>query len=188
MTASGTDAGWNFADLWETVTAQIPDALAQQQGARTFTWAEFNRRANGIASVLLRTGLRRAGQGRPVPLQRPRVPGVDLRRVQGRLRRRQHQLPVRRRRTRLPVGQRRRHRRGVPRCIRRAVRSRARSGPEGAHLAVGRRRHRTVPRLGDAVRSRCRRGHRRQRRGRGGAAATTCCCSTPAAPPACPRA
>ncbi len=47
--------GWNFADLWETVAAQIPDALAQQQGDRTFTWAEFNRRANGVASALLRT-------------------------------------------------------------------------------------------------------------------------------------
>jgi acyl-CoA synthetase (AMP-forming)/AMP-acid ligase II len=46
--------GWNFADLWETVAGQIPEALAQQQGARTFTWAEFNRRSNGIASVLLR--------------------------------------------------------------------------------------------------------------------------------------
>ena len=49
-----TDTGWNFADLWETVTTQIPDALAQQQGDRRFTWAEFDRRADGIASVLLR--------------------------------------------------------------------------------------------------------------------------------------
>jgi len=49
-----TDAGWNFADLWETVATQIPDALAQQQGERPHTWAEFNRRANGIATALLR--------------------------------------------------------------------------------------------------------------------------------------
>jgi acyl-CoA synthetase (AMP-forming)/AMP-acid ligase II len=55
MTDRGTDAGWNFADLWETVTEQIPDALAQQQGDRTFAWAEFNRRANGIAAALLRS-------------------------------------------------------------------------------------------------------------------------------------
>jgi acyl-CoA synthetase (AMP-forming)/AMP-acid ligase II len=54
MTVRGTDAGWNFADLWETVTEQIPDALAQQQGERSSTWAEFNRRANGIAAALLR--------------------------------------------------------------------------------------------------------------------------------------
>ena len=49
-----TDAGWNFADLWETVATQIPDALAQQQGDRSHTWAEFNRRANGVAAALLR--------------------------------------------------------------------------------------------------------------------------------------
>ena len=54
MTDRGTDAGWNFADLWETVTEQIPDALAQQQGDRASTWSEFNRRANGIAAALLR--------------------------------------------------------------------------------------------------------------------------------------
>ncbi len=48
--------GWNLADLWETVAAQIPDALAQQQGDRTFTWNEFNRRANGVASTLLASG------------------------------------------------------------------------------------------------------------------------------------
>ena len=48
-----TDAGWNFADLWETVAAQLPDALAQQQGDRTITWAEMNRRANGVAAALL---------------------------------------------------------------------------------------------------------------------------------------
>ncbi|HSP27323.1 MAG TPA: AMP-binding protein, partial [Ilumatobacteraceae bacterium] len=53
MTTS--DAGWNFADLWETVAAQIPDALAQQQGGRSHSWAEFNRRANGIATALLRS-------------------------------------------------------------------------------------------------------------------------------------
>ena len=50
------DNGWNLADLWETVADQIPDALAQQQGDRTFTWAEFNRRANGVAATLLASG------------------------------------------------------------------------------------------------------------------------------------
>jgi acyl-CoA synthetase (AMP-forming)/AMP-acid ligase II len=48
-----TDSGWNFADLWETVATQIPDALAQQQGPRAHTWAEFNRRANGVAAAML---------------------------------------------------------------------------------------------------------------------------------------
>jgi acyl-CoA synthetase (AMP-forming)/AMP-acid ligase II len=48
-----TDTGWNFADLWETVAHQIPDAPAQRQGDRTVTWAEFDRRADGIATALL---------------------------------------------------------------------------------------------------------------------------------------
>ncbi len=48
-----TSTGWNFADLWEAVAAQIPEALAQQQGDRTTSWAAFNRRANGIAAALL---------------------------------------------------------------------------------------------------------------------------------------
>jgi acyl-CoA synthetase (AMP-forming)/AMP-acid ligase II len=47
------DTGWNFADLWEAVAATIPNALAQQQGDVHHTWAEFNRRANGIASTLI---------------------------------------------------------------------------------------------------------------------------------------
>ena len=48
-----SDTGWNFADLWESIAEQIPEALAQQQGDRTITWAEFNRRANGVAQALL---------------------------------------------------------------------------------------------------------------------------------------
>ena len=50
---TNSDTGWNFADLWETVAATIPDALAQQQGDVQHTWAEFNRRANGIAATLI---------------------------------------------------------------------------------------------------------------------------------------
>jgi len=45
--------GWNFADLWEAIASQIPDALAQQQAERQLTWAEFDRRANGVAAALL---------------------------------------------------------------------------------------------------------------------------------------
>ncbi|MEL6892847.1 MAG: acyl-CoA synthetase [Actinomycetota bacterium] len=48
-----TDTGWNLADVWERVASQIPDALAQRQGERTYSWAEFDRRANGVASHLL---------------------------------------------------------------------------------------------------------------------------------------
>jgi acyl-CoA synthetase (AMP-forming)/AMP-acid ligase II len=47
------DHGWNFADLWETISVSVPDALCQQQGSRQVSWAEFNQRANGVAQHLL---------------------------------------------------------------------------------------------------------------------------------------
>jgi acyl-CoA synthetase (AMP-forming)/AMP-acid ligase II len=50
-------SGWNFADVFEAIAAQIPDALAQQQGDRTFTWADFDRRADGVAAALLAAGV-----------------------------------------------------------------------------------------------------------------------------------
>jgi acyl-CoA synthetase (AMP-forming)/AMP-acid ligase II len=49
--------GWNFADVFERVADRIPDAPAQRQGERTFTWAEFDRRADGVARALLDAGL-----------------------------------------------------------------------------------------------------------------------------------
>jgi len=52
-----TDNGWNFADIFERIADQIPDALAQQQGERVTTWAEFDRRADGVATALLGAGL-----------------------------------------------------------------------------------------------------------------------------------
>ncbi len=48
--------GWNFAEIWETATAQVPDAVALRHGDREITWAEFDRRANGIARTLLDAG------------------------------------------------------------------------------------------------------------------------------------
>lgn len=45
--------GWNFADIWEIVAGRIPDAPAQIQGDRRFTWAQFDRRADGVARFLL---------------------------------------------------------------------------------------------------------------------------------------
>ncbi|MGI8794881.1 MAG: acyl-CoA synthetase [Acidimicrobiales bacterium] len=48
--------GWNFAEVWETVADQLPDATAQAQGDRSFTWGEFDRRADGIAKTLLDLG------------------------------------------------------------------------------------------------------------------------------------
>ncbi|HEY5662732.1 MAG TPA: acyl-CoA synthetase [Ilumatobacter sp.] len=52
-----TASGWNLADVFEEIADRIPDALAQQQGDRTFTWAEFDRRADGVAAALLDAGL-----------------------------------------------------------------------------------------------------------------------------------
>lgn len=49
--------GWNFADTWERNTDRFPDAFAQHQGARSFTWREFDCRADGIAACLLSGGV-----------------------------------------------------------------------------------------------------------------------------------
>jgi acyl-CoA synthetase (AMP-forming)/AMP-acid ligase II len=51
-----TTAGWNLAEIWEHNADRFPDAIAQLQGDRTFTWAEFDRRADGIATALLAAG------------------------------------------------------------------------------------------------------------------------------------
>ncbi len=49
-------SGWNYADIWETIASQIPDAPAQIQGARRSNWREFDERANGVAHALLDAG------------------------------------------------------------------------------------------------------------------------------------
>jgi acyl-CoA synthetase (AMP-forming)/AMP-acid ligase II len=45
--------GWNFADVWEAIAAVQPDAPALVHGDTRRTWAEFDARANGVASWLL---------------------------------------------------------------------------------------------------------------------------------------
>jgi acyl-CoA synthetase (AMP-forming)/AMP-acid ligase II len=52
-------SGWNLAEIWERNADRFPDALAQQQGGRRFTWREFDRRADGIAAALLHAGVTR---------------------------------------------------------------------------------------------------------------------------------
>ena len=89
-----TESGWNFAEVWESIADQIPDAPAQRYDGQMWTWREFDQRADAIAVVPARPRRRRAGQGGAVPLQRAALPRVGLRRVQGRARRRQHQLPL----------------------------------------------------------------------------------------------
>lgn len=48
---------WNLADVWETVVDTLPDRTAQVQGERSFTWREFDRRANALAKDFLAAGL-----------------------------------------------------------------------------------------------------------------------------------
>jgi acyl-CoA synthetase (AMP-forming)/AMP-acid ligase II len=51
-------SGWNYAEIWETVASQIPDAPAQIHGDTTYTWRQFDERANGVARQLLEAGTR----------------------------------------------------------------------------------------------------------------------------------
>src|SRR5436853_7559647 len=49
-------SSWNFADVWEVVAEKLPEATAQVQGDRRFTFAEFDRRADGVGHWLLDIG------------------------------------------------------------------------------------------------------------------------------------
>jgi len=48
--------GWNFAEVWETVAEQVPEAPALVQGERRLSWSDLDRRANGVAATLLDRG------------------------------------------------------------------------------------------------------------------------------------
>ncbi|NOX31645.1 MAG: AMP-binding protein [Actinobacteria bacterium] len=48
-------AGWNFADVWETNAQIVADRDALVHGDHRVTWADMNRRANGVAGALLST-------------------------------------------------------------------------------------------------------------------------------------
>jgi fatty-acyl-CoA synthase len=47
---------WNFADVWETVADEIPDAPALVHGSYTRTWREFDQRADNVGRWLLGAG------------------------------------------------------------------------------------------------------------------------------------
>ncbi len=49
-------AGWNFADVWETVADALPDAPAQFHLDRSWTWGELDRRADALAASLVAAG------------------------------------------------------------------------------------------------------------------------------------
>ncbi len=50
---------WNYADIWERVADQIPDADCLIHGDRHLSWGEVNSRADGIAQFLVDAGLDR---------------------------------------------------------------------------------------------------------------------------------
>jgi len=54
-----SDNGWNFADVWETITDVQPDKPALVHGDRRSTWAELDRRADSVARALLDAGVER---------------------------------------------------------------------------------------------------------------------------------
>jgi 3-oxocholest-4-en-26-oate---CoA ligase len=50
---------WNFADIWEVVADELPDATCLVHGDDRRTWSEVDRRADGVAQHLLDAGLKR---------------------------------------------------------------------------------------------------------------------------------
>ncbi|HEX3917541.1 MAG TPA: acyl-CoA synthetase [Caulobacteraceae bacterium] len=48
---------WNYANVWESIAAVIPERPAQIQGERVVTWAEFDARADALARRLMALGL-----------------------------------------------------------------------------------------------------------------------------------
>jgi fatty-acyl-CoA synthase len=52
-------AGWNYADIWERVAERIPEEQALVHGDVRRTWAEFDRRADGLAATFLAAGVDR---------------------------------------------------------------------------------------------------------------------------------
>lgn len=52
-------AGWNFAEIFDVVAREIPDAVALIHGPRRITWRELDPRATSIARFLAAAGLKR---------------------------------------------------------------------------------------------------------------------------------
>src|SRR5258708_40229505 len=47
---------WNYADIWESIAAAVPDRPAQIQGGRLLTWFQFDRRGGALAWAPLDAG------------------------------------------------------------------------------------------------------------------------------------
>jgi acyl-CoA synthetase (AMP-forming)/AMP-acid ligase II len=56
------DTAWNFADVWETVARDRPEAEAIVDGDRRLTYADLERRAENVAAHLELSGLRRGSK------------------------------------------------------------------------------------------------------------------------------
>ncbi len=52
-------SNWNFADIWEVVADELPDAPCLIHGNETRSWAATDHRADGVAQHLLDAGLER---------------------------------------------------------------------------------------------------------------------------------
>jgi acyl-CoA synthetase (AMP-forming)/AMP-acid ligase II len=50
-------AGWNFANLFEALAERQPEAMALRHAGVTTSWADMDRRADGIAATLLDAGV-----------------------------------------------------------------------------------------------------------------------------------
>jgi acyl-CoA synthetase (AMP-forming)/AMP-acid ligase II len=50
-------SNWNYADVWEVVAETLPDSIALIHGENKQTWAETERRANGLARWLFDRGV-----------------------------------------------------------------------------------------------------------------------------------
>ncbi len=48
-----------YPGVWEAIAAAVPGRLAQVQGERSYSWRDFNRRANGLARHFVDKGLTR---------------------------------------------------------------------------------------------------------------------------------
>ena len=48
-----TEKSWNYADLWESVAASLPDEPAVIQGSEPLNWSDFDAQANGLAAHFL---------------------------------------------------------------------------------------------------------------------------------------
>ncbi len=79
--AGGTNAAmgnWNFADIWEVAADELPDVPCLIHGDDHRTWAEVDRRADGVAQAAARRRPRTSAGRRAVLVQLQRVHGIDV--------------------------------------------------------------------------------------------------------------